>query len=186
MVAIQGVPGQSRLHKLGLVLRRLHRGPVRTQVHRRLILHCDFDLVAVLGEDGQLAGEILPAQMLAGIGIREHPVRGIGFADGLQDHPATDEAISIRGSRRRGHGREVPLQGFRHIDPGILLLRRRLDGDGAHHEREQEVFNGFSHHFSVLRGSTWSCRCPGRTRRGTACCRPRKRAPVPPRYQVQI
>ena len=161
MVAVKGVPGQCRLHEFRLVLLRLGCGTVRAQVYRRLILHGDLDLVSVFGKDCQLVRKVLHAEILTGIGVRKNPVRGIGLADRLEYHPATDEPFRIRSGRRSGDGLEIAFQRLCHVDLGVLLLRLHLNCCDCHQSQEQKDSETSFHCINVLQGSTWSCRCQG-------------------------
>ena len=61
-----------------------------------LLFEGGLHLLTILRYDGLLTFEVLPVEVLTQIGIGEDGVAGIGFVDGLQEQPTTDEAVVIR------------------------------------------------------------------------------------------
>ena len=61
-----------------------------------LLFEGGLHLLTILWNDGLLTLEVLSIEVLTQIGVSEDGVAWIGFVDGLQKQPATDEAIVVR------------------------------------------------------------------------------------------
>ena len=60
-----------------------------------LLFEGGLHLLTILRYDGLLTLEVLPVEVFTQIGIGEDGVAGIGFVDGLQEQPTTDEAVVV-------------------------------------------------------------------------------------------
>ena len=101
------MPGECLFHGGDLWLSgRLLHATTKTGSHLCLLVH-SLHLLAILRHNSLLALEILCSEVLAQITICENGVATVGLVEGLEDEPATDEAVGIRlgrlgiGSHRR-------------------------------------------------------------------------------------
>ena len=90
------MPGERLLdgRDLGLCGSLLSEAASETGSHFCLLIDSLY-LLAVLRYDGLLTFEVLDGKVLTQIAVGEDGVAAVGLVEGLEDEPATDEAVVV-------------------------------------------------------------------------------------------